>query len=90
MSYKTIDIALPGKYLDGRDRPSFRLDGKPSLPPNTEVRLLEAVGNEGYHRDGDRWVEYFDTRKREPYVAPALPGRVLNEPRKRGRPAKVR
>lgn len=59
MSYKTVAVAKPGEYLDGRPRYPFRADGKLSLPLNTEVHLVEAVGNHGYHRDGDRWVEYF-------------------------------
>lgn len=66
MGFKTIDVALPGHYLDGRQRPPFGVSGKPSLPPNVEVHLVEAVGNHGYHKDGDRWVEYF-------YVDPATP-----------------
>jgi hypothetical protein len=64
MSYKTIDVAREGFYLDGRVRPTHDpVTGNPTLPPNTEVRLLEAVGQHGYHRNGDRWVEYFDKRK---------------------------
>lgn len=63
MSYKTIEIAAPGHYLDGRPREERDPRDPRYLPPNTQVRLLEAVGLHGYHRDGDRWVEWFDTSR---------------------------
>lgn len=69
MGFKSIEVARPGFYLDGRVRPFNRYDGKPSLPPNVEVHLVEAVGNHGYHKDGDRWVEYIYSEAPRPTPA---------------------
>lgn len=63
MSYKILATAAPGRYLDGRVRPPLGINGKPTLPPNTEVCLVEATDEtSGYHHKGDRWVEHFEIR----------------------------
>jgi hypothetical protein len=52
MAYKTLEVASdPNITLGGHERT------KP-LPPDVEVILVEAVGNHGYHKDGDRWVAW--------------------------------
>ena len=66
--YKVIATAADGFYLgtdaygNPRPRPPFKADGvTPTLPPNTEVCLVEATTvRHGYHSLGDRWVEYFE------------------------------
>jgi hypothetical protein len=53
MSYKVLETAVPGYHLDGRQR-------EEPLPTGVECKLLEAgPKGHGYHRFGDRWVEYF-------------------------------
>ena len=63
MSYEVIQVAAPGKYLDGRERSMGTwAEGSRGLPPDRAACLVEATTNYAHHKKGDKWVEYLETQ----------------------------
>lgn len=55
MSFTIMQVASPGKPLDGRDiQPNTRLN----LYVGQSVCLVKATDNYAHHKKGDQWVEY--------------------------------
>jgi len=64
MSYTIVQVATPGRHLDGRER------SKP-LPPGVTCKLLKQVGPNGHRKNGDCFIEFFydDDKARTAHMA---------------------
>ena len=59
MSYKIMQVASPGKHLDGRDvRPGTRR----GMPDDHTPCLVMAESNFAHHKKGDQWVEWLPVK----------------------------